>query len=422
MLNPRKFLNSLFEIAVEKALPRECIPPFLPKSKIHGRMVVFGAGKASASMAEVVEQNYSANMEGLVVTRYGHSVPCNKIEIIEAGHPIPDNNGMLGASKMLKLASELKEEDMVICLISGGGSSLLSLPAPGLNLRHKQKITSDLLRSGATIHEINVIRKHLSSIKGGRLAIACYPAKIITLAISDVSGDDMGVIASGPTYEDSSTFADALKILQKYKITNPKSVLDYLKNATDETPKPGDYRLENVENYLVATSKNSLEASAKFAEQSEVIPLILSDRVEGESREVGRIHALKAIDLQKKLRSHSKPLVLLSGGETCVTVKGSGLGGPNTEYLLSMLIELKGQAGISAIACDTDGIDGLGDNAGAFISPDSLTISESLGLNPLNFLTNNDSYNFFSKLRSLISPGPTLTNVSDFRAILITPL
>ncbi len=420
-MNHRKFLNSLFEVAVAKAQPKECIPPFLNQRQFTGRTIVFGAGKASANMAQVVEKHFSGNIEGLVVTRYNHSVPCMNIDVLEAGHPVPDRNGMIAASRMLKIASGLKENDKVICLISGGGSSLLSLPAPGISLEHKQKITSGLLKSGATIHEINSVRKHLSAIKGGRLGIACYPAKLITLAISDVSGDDLGVIASGPTVEDLTTFDDAINVLKKYKITKPIQVLDYLENATDETPKPGDRKLKNVENFLIATAKQSLDAAAKFAEEAGVIPLILSDRVEGEAREVAKEQVLQALEIQKQVKSDSKSVVLLSGGETCVTVRGGGLGGPNTEYMLSMLVELRGQDGIWAISCDTDGIDGTGNNAGAFIGPESFKLSDSLGLNPEKFLANNDSYNFFSKIGALVSPGPTLTNVNDFRAILIMP-
>ena len=417
----RKFLNTLFEVAVSIAQPKECLPRFIAKKRFSGRTIVFGAGKASANMAQVVEQNLIGDIEGLVVTRYNHSVPCMKIDVFEAGHPVPDRNGMIAASRMIKIASELKEDDTVLCLISGGGSSLLSLPAPGISLEQKQKITSDLLKSGATIHDINSVRMHLSAIKGGRLAIACHPAKIITFAISDVSGDDMGVIASGPTFGDMSTFADAINVLKKYKITNPKSVIEYLKNAKDETPKPGDARLKNVENILIATSKQSLEAASKFAEKSGIKPIIMNDSVEGESREVAKEHALQALEIQKKIQSCSNPIVLLSGGETCVTVKGVGLGGPNTEYMLSLLIELRGQAGIWALACDTDGIDGTGDSAGAFIGPESFKIADSLGLNPSNFLEQNDSYTFFSKIGGLVNPGPTLTNVNDFRAILILP-
>ena len=421
-MNPEKFLYTLFKVAISVAQPKECIPPFLTKNKFTGRTIVFGVGKASANMAQVVEKHLSGNIEGLIVTRYNHSVPCMKIDVFEAGHPVPDSNGMIAASRMLKIASGLKKNDTVLCLISGGGSSLLSLPAAGICLEHKQEITSELLKSGATIHEINTVRKHLSAIKGGRLAIACYPAKLITLLISDVSGDDIGVIASGPTVGDVSTFSDAINVLKKYKITKPKTVLEYLKNAKDETPKPGDRRLENVENFLIATSKQSLEAAAKSAKKTGIIPLILSDRIQGESREVAIAHSLKALEIQKQGQYGNKSVVLLSGGETCVTVKGCGMGGPNTEYMLALLIELRGQTGIWAIACDTDGIDGTGDNAGAIIGPDSFKISESLGLNPAKFLEKNDSYNFFSKIGGLVSPGPTLTNVNDFRAILIMPI
>ena len=420
-MDPRTFLNSLFEIAVAKALPSQCVPPFLSKLEFTGRTVVFGAGKASAAMAQAVEQHTSAALEGLVITRYGHAVECQQIEIVEAGHPVPDQKGMRAAASMLETASGLTEKDSVLCLISGGGSSLLSLPAPGLSLEDKQEITSKLLKCGATIHEINCIRKHLSAIKGGRLAVACSPAPLLTLAISDVPGDDLSVIASGPTVADPSTFEDALKILTKYDISEQKSVLKHLANAADETPKPGDSRLQNVENHLIATPQQSLQAAAQAVSEAGMKPLILGDSLEGESRDAGKIHAETALQIQKNCKPVSPPAVILSGGETSVTVQGSGRGGPNTEFTLALLQELRGQDGIWAIACDTDGIDGTEDNAGAFISPESLRKSEELGLDPSGFLSNNDSYSFFYELGDLVSPGPTMTNVNDFRAILVLP-
>ena len=328
---------------------------------------------------------------------------------------------MRAAASILKTASGLTEKDSVLCLISGGGSSLLSLPAPGLSLEDKKGITSKLLKCGATIHEINCVRKHLSAIKGGRLAVACSPAHLLTLTISDVPFDDLSIIASGPTVADPSTFEDALKILSKHDISEPKSVLKYLKNADDETPKPGDYRLQNVENYLIATPKQSLQAASRAVSEAGIKPLILGENLEGESRDLGKIHAEKALQIQKNGNPLSPPVVILSGGETSVTVKGSGRGGPNTEFTLSLLQELRGQDGIWAIACDTDGIDGTEDNAGAFISPESFKKSEKLGLNPSDYLSNNDSYSFFYELGNLISPGPTMTNVNDFRAVLVLP-
>ncbi|MBG56311.1 MAG: glycerate kinase [Deltaproteobacteria bacterium] len=420
-MNPQKFLNSLFEIAVAKAQPVECIPPYLSKLDFTERTVVFGAGKASAAMAQTVERNTSANLEGLVITRYGHAVECQQIKIVEAGHPIPDREGMRATESILKTASRLTEKDSVLCLISGGGSSLLSLPAKGLSLEDKKGVTSKLLKCGATIHEINCVRKHLSAIKGGRLAVACSPANLLTLTISDVPGDDLSIIASGPTVPDPSTFRDALKILAKYNISEPNSVLKYLKNADDETPKPGDSRLQNVENYLIATPKQSLHAASQAVIEAGIKPLILGDNLEGESRDVGKIHAEKAIQIQKYGNPISPPVVILSGGETSVTVKGSGRGGPNTEFILSLLQELRGQDGVWAIACDTDGIDGTEDNAGAFISPESFKKSQKLGLDPSDYISNNDSYSFFHKLGGLVSTGPTMTNVNDFRALLVLP-
>lgn len=417
-----KFLYSLFEVAVAKAHPQECLPSFLPKKKIEGRIVVFGAGKASAVMAKVLEDHLPYNIEGLVITRYDYQVPCKKIEIVQAGHPIPDKNGMRAASRMLRLASDLNETDTVIFLLSGGGSSLLSLPASGISFEDKQTITNELLKSGATIHEINTVRKHLSAIKGGRLAVACAPAKLVTLAISDVAGDDLEIIASGPTVADSSTFRDAEKVLEKYKINSPMAVIEFLKKGNDETPKPGDSRLKNLEYHLIATPKQSLEAAAKATQKAGMNPIILSDRIEGESREVAKEHAILAKEIQKNAQPVSKPVVLLSGGETCVSVQGSGKGGPNSEYMLSLLLELKGQSGIWAISCDTDGIDGTEENAGAFISPESFFKSKTLGLDPSFFLSRNDSFNFFSELGNLVFTGPTFTNVNDFRAILVMPL
>ena len=420
-MDPRKFLNSLFEIAVAKAQPGQCVPPFLSKLDLKDRTVVFGAGKASAAMAQAVEQHTSAALEGLVITRYGHAVECKQIEIVEAGHPVPDQQGMRAAASMLEIASGLTEKDSALCLISGGGSSLLSLPAQGLSLENKQVITNKLLKCGATIHEINCIRKHLSAIKGGRLAVACSPAPLLTLTISDVPGDDLSVIASGPTVADPSTFEDALKILTKYDISEPKSVLKHLENAVDETPKPGDSLLQNVENHLIATPKQSLRAAAQAVTNAGMTPLILGDNLEGESRDASKMHSETALQIQKNGTPVSPPAVILSGGETSVNVKGSGRGGPNTEFMLSLLKDLRGRDGIWAIACDTDGIDGTEENAGAFISPESFKKSEKLGLDPSDYLSNNDSYSFFYELGDLVSPGPTMTNVNDFRAVLVLP-
>ena len=298
-MNPSIFLNSLFEVAVAKAQPKQCIPQFLTETRVTGRRVVFGAGKASAAMAQVVEQHLTGVLEGLIVTRYGHAVPCQQIEIVEAGHPVPDNNGMEASSRMLKTAEGLTQHDLALCLISGGGSSLLSLPASGLSLKDKQEITSVLLKCGATIHEINCVRKHLSAIKGGRLAAACAPAKLVTLAISDVVGDDLAVIASGPTVADPSTFADALAVLKKYNISKPVSVQEHLEKAADETPKPEDFRLKNVENHLIATPQQSLEAAAQAVREAGMTPVILGDSIEGEAREAAKEHAAIARQIQE---------------------------------------------------------------------------------------------------------------------------
>ncbi|MBC8260125.1 MAG: glycerate kinase [SAR324 cluster bacterium] len=419
-MDPESFLKLLFETAVAKAQPAQCLPPFLEKIiRPSGRTVVFGAGKASAAMAQVAERHLAWPLEGLVVTRYGHAVPCQQLEIVEAGHPVPDQNGVTAAARMLETAAGLNRNDLALCLISGGGSSLLSLPAPGLSLPDKQCVTTLLLKSGATIHEMNCVRKHLSAIKGGKLAAETAPAKLLMFAISDVVGDDLAVIASGPTVADSSTFEDALEILLKYNIQEPLSVLQHLQKAESETLKVQDQFLKNVENYLIATPMQSLEAAAQVVSAAGMKAQILGDNIEGESGKVAQEQAAIALAVQQQLSSDSKPTVLLSGGETSVKVSGSGRGGPNTEFLLTLMQELQGRAGIWALACDTDGIDGTEDNAGALITPQSFIKASNLGLEPAVFLADNDAYSFFEALGDLVSPGPTMTNVNDFRAILV---
>jgi hydroxypyruvate reductase len=370
-------------------------------------------------MARAVESTWKQPMQGLVVTRYGHRVPTEHIEIVEAAHPVPDQAGLDAAGRMLRLVQGLSADDLVLCLISGGGSALLPLPVPGLTLSDKQQINRALLRSGATISEMNCVRKHLSAIKGGRLGAACAPARVVSLLISDVPGDDPSVIASGPTVPDPTTCADALAILQKYSISEPAVAIEYLRRGHDETPKPGDPRLARAEAIMIGTPQASLEAAAELAQASGVTPLILSDAVEGEARDVALVHAAIARQIAAHGQPARPPCILLSGGETTVTVRGNGRGGRNAEFLLALTIALEGHPRVHAIACDTDGVDGTEDNAGAIAGPDSLQRASALGLRAKDFLADNDGYTFFSKLGDLVVTGPTLTNVNDFRAILI---
>ena len=414
----RDLLMSLFRAAVEAADPMQIVPPHLPAPP-RGRTLVIGAGKASAQMARAVELNWPGPLEGLVVTRYGYQVPTERIEIVEAAHPVPDRAGLDAATRILQLVRGLTADDLVLCLISGGGSSLLPLPASGLTLADKQLVNRTLLRSGATISEMNCVRKHLSAIKGGRLGAACAPARVVTLLISDVPGDDPSVIASGPTVPDPTTCADALAILQKYSISEPAAALEHLRRGQDETPKPGDPRLVGAEAILIGTPQASLEAAAELAQAAAVTPLILGDAIEGEARDVALVHAAIARQVAAHGQPARAPCVLLSGGETTVTIRGKGRGGRNAEFLLALTIALDGHPRVHAIACDTDGIDGTEDNAGAIAGPDSLQRAAALGLRAKDFLADNDGYTFFSRLGDLVVTGPTLTNVNDFRAILI---
>jgi glycerate 2-kinase len=419
LVSPRELLRGMFDAAVEVAQPATTISAYLPPPP-KGRTVVVGAGKASAAMAKAVESAWPEPLDGLVVTRYGHSVPCRRIEIVEASHPVPDAKGRDAAQRILQLVSGLGEDDLVLVLISGGGSALLSLPAQGLTLEDKQAVNKALLRSGATIAEMNCVRKHLSSIKGGKLAAAAFPASVVTLLISDVPGDDPSVIASGPTVPDPSTFAEAISILRKYEIDPPPAVMRHLEAAIEETPKPGDSRLKRVETVVVAAPQRSLEAAAAIAQKAGATPLILGDAIEGEAREVAKVMAGIAQHVFHFGQPCPPPCVLLSGGETTVTLRGKGRGGRNTEFLLALAIALDGKSGIHAIACDTDGIDGSEDNAGAIASDDTLERAYNAAMDAKAYLANNDSYGFFAALGDLVTTGPTLTNVNDFRAILIT--
>ena len=408
----------MFDAAVAAAQPDICIEPHLPPPP-RGRTIVIGAGKASAAMARAFERHWTGEVSGLIVTRYGHAVPTEHIEVVEASHPVPDEAGRAAAERMLELVRGLTEDDLVVCLISGGGSALLTLPGEGLTLEDKQQMNRALLKSGATITEMNCVRKHLSAIKGGRLAAACAPAQVVTMTISDVPGDDPSVIASGPTVPDATTYADALAIIAKYGIAEPASAIEHLKRGADETPKAGDPRLARATQVMIATPQMSLEAAAQVARDAGVTPVILGDAIEGEAREMAIVMAGIAKQVALHDQPAPKPCVLLSGGESTVTVRGQGRGGRNVEFLLALAIAIDGAPGIDAIACDTDGIDGTEDNAGAIMSPDTLDRGRAEGVEAAAYLANNDGYSYFDALGDLVITGPTLTNVNDFRAILV---
>lgn len=417
-IDPRRLLRDMFEAAVGVALPAKCVPPHLPPLP-RGRTIVVGAGKASGAMAKAVEDHWAAPIEGLVVTRYGHAAPCRRITVVEASHPVPDAAGQDAARRILAMVQGLTPDDLVLCLISGGGSALLALPPGGVTLADKQAINKALLKSGATISEMNCVRRHLSAIKGGRLAAAAAPARVVALMISDVPGDDPAVIASGPTVADPTTSAAALAILKKYEIDIPQNVRAHLFSPAAETLKPGDPRLAGVSNVMIATPQLSLEAAAHVARRAGVEPLILANAIEGEARDVALVHAAIARQVHGFAQPLPPPCALISGGETTVTVRGTGRGGRNAEFLLGLAVALDGHPGIFALAADTDGIDGTEDNAGALLGPDSLARAASLGIPAKALLANNDGYSFFSALGDLLVTGPTLTNVNDFRAILV---
>ena len=422
ILDPRSFLLDLYGAAVGKVGAGTCLPPFLQtlrKPPATGRTLVIGAGKGAADMARTVEQHWSGELSGMVVTRYGHGAPCERIEVVEAAHPVPDDAGRRAAARMLEMVQGLTENDLVLCLISGGGSALLALPAPGITLEQKQALNRALLKSGAAISEINCVRKHLSAIKGGRLALACAPARVVTLLISDVPGDDPGMIASGPTLPDATTCAEALAVLKKYAIEVPANIRAHLESGAGETPKPGDARFAANEHHVIAVAQDALEAAAAHARAAGITPHILSDGIEGEARDVGIVHAAIARQVAARGQPFARPCVILSGGETTVTVRGSGRGGRNAEFLLSLAVALDRHPGIHAIACDTDGIDGSEDNAGAVYGPDSLVRADAQGMRARTLLDNNDGYGFFSALGDLVVTGPSRTNVNDFRAVLI---
>ena len=429
--DPRVLLRQLFDVAVQRALPSHNTAAHLP-SPPKGRTVVIGAGKAGGAMAQAVEALWPADapLSGLVVTRYHHTPPrpeglAQRIEVVEASHPVPDAAGLAAAGRIMQLTQDLTEDDLVLCLISGGGSSLLTLPCEGITLEDKQRINQQLLESGANILEMNTVRKHLSAIKGGRLGAACAPARVVTLTISDVPGDDVSVIASGPTVPDASTCADAIAILQRYGIDVPGAVRAQLESGALETPKPGDVRFEGHVVELIATPQQSLEAAADAARALGLNAYVLSDEIEGESREVGKVHAALARSTAQGRSSFEAPCVILSGGETTVTVRpraegqSKGRGGRAGEFCMGLAQALQGQAGVWALAADTDGIDGVEDNAGALVTPDTLARAQALGVKVTDHLARNDAYGYFEAIGDLVMTGPTHTNVNDFRCVLV---
>jgi glycerate 2-kinase len=421
---PRALLRAMFDAAVASAQPALCVPPHLPTAAElgSGRLIVIGAGKASAAMARAVEDHWTGApgaLQGLVVTRYGHAVPCQRVRIVEAAHPVPDLAGHAAAEGMLALLRGLTADDFVLCLISGGGSALLPLPLPGIGLATKQALNQALLRSGATIAEINTVRRHLSAIKGGRLAAACHPARVRTLLISDVPGDDPALIASGPTVADPSTCADALAVLQRHAIEVPLALRRLLEDGRGESVKPGDPRLARADTRIIATPQQALQAAADVARQAGYQPLILGDAIEGEARELGTVLAGVTHQVLRHGQPVQAPCVLLSGGETTVTVRGAGRGGRNVECLLSLAIGLDGAAGVHALMADTDGVDGREDIAGALLGPHTLARARAAGLDARAALADNDGHGFFGALGDAVVTGPTLTNVNDFRAVLI---
>lgn len=416
--DPEQLLRDAFAAAVDAARPERCVPPALPPRPA-GRTVVIGAGKAAASMARAVESHWDGELSGTVVTAQGHAVACERIEVIESGHPVPVEAGRRAAERVLSRVQGLGPEDLVLCLISGGGSALLPLPADGLSLEDKQAITRALLRSGATIGQINTVRRHLSRIKGGRLGAACHPAQLVTLAISDVPGDDPFDIASGPTVADPTTCADALAVLDRYGIDLPAAARAALQRGDWESVKPGDGRLARAEFRVVAAPQTALEAAARVTAACSVEPVILSDRLEGEAREVGQAMAALVRRVIEQGQPYRPPCLLLSGGETTVTVRGHGCGGRNVEFLLAFGAALGPCPGVHALAGDTDGVDGMAAVAGAVWRPDTLARAAARGLDPLRFLDDNDAHTFFGALGDSLATGPTLTNVNDFRAVLI---
>ncbi|MEW6597674.1 MAG: glycerate kinase [Pseudomonadota bacterium] len=418
-LEPRRLLTSLFAAAVSAADPEQTIRNFLP-AKPKGRVVVVGAGKGSAQMAAALERAWDGPLEGVVATRYGFGAPCEIIEVIEAAHPVPDEAGLRASQRLLHQVSGLSPDDLVIALISGGGSALLPAPAAGLTMADEIAVNEALLASGAPIKAMNTIRKHVSAIKGGRLALAAYPARLVSLVVSDIPGDDPALVSSGPTIPDASTRRDALRYVETYGIRLPPAVLAHLETAAADAPRPDDPRLARNEAHVIASATASLEAAARVAEQQGIQTVILSASIEGEARDVGAVHAAIAREVALRDRPFRKPVLILSGGETTVTLRGSGKGGRNTEFLLSFALGVAGLEGIWALAADTDGVDGSEDNAGAFADGSTAERMRLANVDPMAMLAQNNAWTAFHSVGALFAPGPTGTNVNDLRAILIT--
>jgi glycerate 2-kinase len=417
-LPQEQLLLQMFHAALAAADPRNLVARHLPAPP-KGRLVVVGAGKAGASMAYAVEQNWRGPLSGKVVVPHGAGLPLSQIEVIEASHPVPDDAGTRAANGILQQVSGLTADDLVLALISGGGSALLSLPAPGISAEDKRALTRALLRSGANIREFNTVRKHLSAIKGGRLARAAQPARVVTLLISDVPGDDPAMVASGPTLPDTTTCVDALAVLDKYAVPLPGHIRAMLTSGELETPKPGDACFAGHEAVIIARAQDGLEAAAKVATEAGNHCVVLGNAIEGESREIAKMHAGIALQVARHGQPAPPPCVLLSGGETTVTIRGTGKGGRNGEFALALALALDSEPNVYAISAGTDGIDGTEHNAGAIVTPDTLSRAAALGIDPAKLLADNDSFSFFDPLGDLVVTGPTRTNINDFRALLI---
>ncbi|RDI26170.1 glycerate 2-kinase [Pseudacidovorax intermedius] len=418
--DPPRLLRGMFDAAVAAAQPALCLPALLP-SPPAGRTVVIGFGKAAAAMAQVVDGHWVGELSGVVVTRYGHGAPSGRIRVMEAAHPVPDDAGLAASAALLAAVQGLGPEDLVLCLVSGGGSALLPWPLPGLTLADEQAIARQLLASGASIAEMNCVRRHLSGIKGGRLALACRPARVVNLLLSDVPGDDPADIASGPTVPDPSDCAQALEILHRHRIAVPEAALALLRTGEAETPKPHDPRLPSIENRMAVTPQRALEAAAQVAERAGIAVHILGDAIEGESRDVAQVMAAMALQVARRDQPFVAPCVLLSGGETTVSLRGHGRGGRNVEFLLALALALQGHPRVHALAADTDGVDGIEEIAGAVIGPQTLARAHAAGLRPRERLDDNDAHTFFEALGDAVVTGPTRTNVNDFRAVLVLP-